>query len=233
MMSHNQPAVHSARLMDAAYWTVKREIVECALPPGIEVSERELMERYGLSKAPLREALVRLGQEGLLRAIPRSGYQVKPITVQDVQDIFALRLLLEPAAARQAAGHVDEALLSELDAVCRAGYIPGDRQSETAFLRTNREFHLTIAQAARNRRLAGLLGQLLEEMERLFHLGLAVRNRTVEMQHEHRALVEALTRGDGDAAEATTIVQIESARRMVMDGILSASWLKQQPVTSW
>jgi DNA-binding GntR family transcriptional regulator len=233
MMSHHQPAVPSARLMDAAYWTVKREIVECALPPGIEVSERELMERYGLSKAPLREALVRLGQEGLLRAIPRSGYQVTPITVQDVQDIFALRLLLEPAAARQAAGHVDEALLSELDAVCRAGYIPGDRQSETAFLRTNREFHLTIAQAARNRRLAGLLGQLLEEMERLFHLGLAVRNRTVEMQHEHRALVEALTRGDGDAAEATTIEQIESARRMVMDGILSASWLKQQPVTSW
>jgi DNA-binding GntR family transcriptional regulator len=219
--------------MDAAYWTVKREIVECALPPGIEVSERELMERYGLSKAPLREALVRLGQEGLLRAIPRSGYQVTPITVQDVQDIFALRLLLEPAAARQAAGHVDKELLSELDAVCRVGYIPGDRQSETAFLRTNREFHLTIAQAARNRRLAGLLGQLLEEMERLFHLGLAVRNRTVEMQHEHRALVDALTRGDGDAAEATTIEQIESARRMVMDGILSASWLKQQPVTSW
>ncbi len=233
MTSHNQPAVHSARLTDAAYWTVKNEIVECALPPGIEVSERELMERYGLSKAPLREALVRLGQEGLLRAIPRSGYQVTPITVQDVQDIFALRLLLEPAAARQAAGHVDEELLSELDAVCRAGYTPGDRKSETAFLRTNRQFHLTIAQAARNRRLSGLLGQLLEEMERLFHLGLAVRNRTVEMQHEHRVLVEALTRGDGDAAEATTIEQIESARRMVMDGILSASWLKQQPVTSW
>jgi DNA-binding GntR family transcriptional regulator len=223
----------SSRLVDAAYWTIKREIVECVLPPGSEVSERELMERYGLSKAPLREALVRLAQEGLLRAIPRSGYEITPITVQDVRDIFELRLLLEPAAARRAAGHVDNELLTELDAVCRAGYIPGDRESESAFLRTNREFHLTIAQAAGNRRLAGQVGQLLEEMERLFHLGLAVRNRTVEMQHEHRSLVDALTRGDGEAAEATTIEQIESARRMVMDGILSASWLKQQPVTSW
>lgn len=95
------PAVHGARLTDTAYHTVKRQVVECALPPGVEVTERELMERYGLSKAPLREALVRLSQEGLLRAIPRSGYRITPITVQDVRDIFELRLLLEPVAARQ------------------------------------------------------------------------------------------------------------------------------------
>jgi DNA-binding GntR family transcriptional regulator len=221
------------RLTDAAYNIVKRDIVEGVLAPGTEVTERELTERYRLSKAPLREALVRLSHEGLLRSIPRTGYLVTPITVQDVRDIFEMRLLLEPAAARQAAGRVDKELLTQLDELCRAGYTPGDRESERAFLRTNRQFHLAIAQASGNRRLATLLGQLLEDMERLFHLGLAVRNRSTEMQHEHQALVEALARGDADAAERTTIEQIEAARHMVMDGIFSASWLKDHPVTNW
>ena len=144
-----------------------------------------------------------------------------------------LRLLLEPVAARQAAGRVDQDSLRKLDAFCRAGYEPGNRESEAAFLRANRQFHVAIAQTAGNKRLAGVLAQLLEEMERLLHLGLAVRNRSGEMQHEHKSLVEALASGDADAAERTTVEQIEAARRMVMDGIMSASWLKDTPVGQW
>lgn len=218
------------RLAAAAYDIVRRAIVECELPPGLEVTERELMARYDLGKAPLREALVRLGHDGLVRAMPRRGYVITPVTVQDVQDIFELRLLLEPAAARVAVGHVDRARLDELNALCRTGYTPGDRESETRFLAVNREFHVAIAQASGNRRLAIVLAQLLEEMERLFHLGLQVRNRSTEMEHEHEALIDALARGDRDAAERATIEQIESARAMVMDGILTAPWLKEVPI---
>lgn len=221
------PAPAGRGLTDAAYHLLKRQIVECALPPGAEVTERSLMERYGFGKAPLRAALVRLAHEGLVRARARRGYLVAPVTVQDVQDIFALRLLLEPAAARQAAGKVDRRLLARLDALCRAGYTPGHRESETRFLEVNRQFHVAIADAAGNRRLAAVLAQLLEEMERIFHLGLQVRDRSDEMAHEHEALLDALARGDADAAERATIEQIEAARRMVMDGILSSSWLKE------
>lgn len=220
-------------LTDAAYHAIKQEILNCDLAPGTEVTERELGARFGVGKAPLREALIRLRHEGLLESIPRSGYRIMPVTIQDVQDIFALRLLLEPAAARQAAGRIDEALLRQLNELCKAGYTPGDRRSEAAFLRANREFHIAIADASGNRRLARMLGQLLEETERLFHLGLAVRDRTDEMQHEHADLVAALARGDSDAAERTTIEQINAARTMVMDGILSAPWLRQTAVSGW
>lgn len=213
-------------LTDAAYQLLKRQILECALAPGAEVTERLLAERYGFGKAPLRAALVRLAHEGLVRPMARRGYLVTAVTIQDVHDIFALRLLLEPAAARQAAGKVDRPVLEQLDAVCRAGYTPGDRQSETRFLDVNRQFHVAIAQAAGNRRLASVLAQLLEEMERLFHLGLQVRDRSDEMAHEHAALLDALERGDADAAEQATIEQIEAARRMVMAGILGSAWLK-------
>src|SRR5574338_17149 len=131
-------------LTDAAYHAIKQEILNCDLAPGTAVTERELGARFGVGKAPLREALIRLRHEGLLESIPRSDYRIMPVTIQDVQDIFALRLLLEPAAARQAAGRIDEALLRQLNELCKAGYTPGDRRSEAAFLRANREFHIAI-----------------------------------------------------------------------------------------
>lgn len=212
---------------------VKRDILECILLPGAEVTERELGERYGIGKAPLREALVRLAHEALVQSIPRSGYRVTPVTIQDVHDIFALRLLLEPAAARLAAGRIDERLLTQLNERCLAGYKPGDRASESAFLRANREFHVAIANASGNRRLARVLEQLLEGTERLFHMGLAVRDRTEEMRHEHEVLLRALLDGNGDAAAEATVDQVKAARTMVMDGILAAPWLKELPVSQW
>lgn len=221
------------KLASAAYGVIKRQIVECLLPPGAEVTERELTERYKVGKAPLREALVALAHEGLVRPMPRRGYVITPVTIQDVQDIFELRLLLEPAAARRATGKVDRDVLTRMDELCRAGYSPGNRESETRFLQVNRLFHVTIAEASGNRRLAAVLAQLLEQMERLFHLGLQVRDRSVEMQHEHEALVDALARGDADTAERVTVAQIEAARRMVMDGILSAPWLKDLAIGHW
>jgi DNA-binding GntR family transcriptional regulator len=221
------------RLTDAAYSAIKRDILECKLSPGQEVTERELAVRYGLSKAPLREALIRLAHEELVQSIPRSGYRVALVTIQDVQDIFALRTLLEPAATREAAGHIDAGELERLDEVCTAGYTPGDRASESAFLRANREFPVAIAAASGNRRLARILEGLLEETERLFHLGLAVRDRSEEMRHEHEDLIEALRQGDAEAAVRTTVEQIKAARSMVMDGILATDWFREMPVSRW
>jgi DNA-binding GntR family transcriptional regulator len=221
------------RLTDSAYLAVKHDIVECVLAPGSEVTEPELGARYGFGKAPLREALIRLVHESLIESIPRSGYRISPVTIQDVRDIFDLRLLLEPTAARRAAGHIEAALLTDLNELCRSGYIPGDRATESAFLRANRQFHVAIADASGNGRLARVLERLLEETERLFHLGLAVRDRTAEIQHEHEDLLRALVGGDADAAERVTIEQITAARTMVMDGILAAPWLKQTPISEW
>ncbi len=210
------------RLSDIAYERIKHDIIRCALAPGEEVTEARLGVRLGLGKAPVRAALMRLSQEGLIRALPRRGYLVAPVTLRDVQDIFQFRMLLEPEAARLAAGRVQGDRLRQLDAVCRAGYVPGDRESEADFLRANRDFHVTIAEASGNARLTTTLAGLLDEMERLLHLGLALRNRTEEMQHEHKTLVDALIRGDGEAAAGIAAEQVDASRKMVMDAILSS-----------
>lgn len=207
---------------DRAYRRIKAAIVRCALAPGRAVSEVELATRYRVGRASIRAALLRLRQEKMVRAVPRRGYVIGPVTLKDVQDIFEIRLMLEPQAARLAAGSVDAERLRRLDDLCCAGYRPGDIAGISAFLRANSEFHVTIARATENERLAEMLGQLLLQMERFFHLGLSVRDRTLEIQHEHRALVEALARGDGQAAERIAAEQIEAARKMVLEGIFAS-----------
>lgn len=209
-------------LSERAYERVKHDIICCLIAPGTEVSEAQLCEQYKLGKAPVRMALSRLAHDGLVRAIPRRGYMVTPVTLKDIQDVFELRLLLEPRAARLAAGKVDVKRLRLLDEICRAGYQSGEPKSTARFLEANKDFHVAIAQASGNARLAHAIAQLLDEMTRLLHLGLGLRNRTQEMQHEHRTLVRALVRGDGATAEKICQEQIEAARDMVLKAILNS-----------
>lgn len=210
-------------LSDRAYERIRHEIIICAIAPGTEISEAQLCAHFRLGKAPVRMALNRLAHDGLVRAFPRRGYMVAPVTLKDIHDVFELRLMLEPAAARMAAGRVDTHRLRALDEVCRAGYQPGDARSTSRFLEANKAFHVEIARAAGNARLAEAVENLLDEMTRLLHLGLGPRNRSQEMQREHRALVKALERGDSGTAERISREQIEAARGMVLSAILSSS----------
>lgn len=210
-------------LSDHAYERVRHDIITCAIAPGSEIPEAKLCAHYRLGKAPLLMALNRLAQDGLVRAMPRGGYRVTPITVKDVHDVFELRMMLEPVAARMAAGSVDAHRLRALDEACRAGYEPADARSTSHFLEANKAFHVAIARAAGNLRLASAVEQLLGEMTRLLHLGLGHRKRFQETTREHRALVKALARADGAAAEYICREHIESARTVVLSAILTSS----------
>ena len=209
-------------LTDRAYERIKHDIICCTIAPGAEISEAQLCQQYKLGKAPVRMALTRLAHERLVRAIPRRGYLGRPGTRKDIQDVCELRLMLEPAAARMAAGRVDAQRLRTLDEVCRAGYQPGDAKSISRFLEANKAFHVAIAQATGNSRLADAIEKLLDEMTRLLQPRLGPRNRCPGTQHEHRALMKALVRADGSTAERICREQIEAARNMVLSAILTS-----------
>jgi DNA-binding GntR family transcriptional regulator len=136
-----------------------------------------------------------------------------------------LRTIIEVAASRLGVGRVDEFSLRRLDRVCSAGYRPGDRESEAKFLQANSEFHLTVAMATGNDRLVATLAQILREMERLFHFGLALRNRSDEMQQEHQALIDALASGDADEVERVVREELASSKSMVLDALMSSEAL--------
>jgi DNA-binding GntR family transcriptional regulator len=218
-------------LTERAYERLRRDIISCAIAPGSEISEAQLATQYKLGKAPVRVALTKLAHAGLVKAIPRRGYMVMPVTLKDIHDVFELRLMLEPSAARMAAGKVNTQRLRELDEICREGYQPGDARSTARFLETNKAFHVEIARGAGNLRLAAAIEQLLDEMTRLLHLGLGLRKGPQETLHEHKALVKALARGDGETAERICRDQIQASRNMVLSAILTSRSVMNLPIT--
>ena len=218
-------------LTERAYQRLRRDIISCAIAPGSEISEAQLATQYKLGKAAVRVALTKLAHAGLVKAIPRRGYMVMPVTLKDIHDVFELRLMLEPSAARMAAGKVNTQKLRALDDICREGYEPGDARSTARFLETNKAFHVEIAHATGNVRLAAAIEQLLDEMTRLLHLGLGLRKGPQETLHEHKTLVKALARGDGETAERICREQIEASRNMVLSAILTSRSVMNLPIT--
>ena len=210
-------------LNDTAYTAIKDDIISCALQPGEDVSEGVLVARYGMGKAPIRSALMRLRQEGLIVSRGRQGNAVSQVTLRDVQEIFQLRLVLEVSAVRLAAGKVDAARLRTLNEAAHATYSVGDRASESAYLRANRTFHRYVAECSGNQRLVALVVSLMEQHERIVHLGLALQRREHEFHHFHDDLVAALIEGDGERAAQLTERALRGSQRKVMQALTEST----------
>ena len=210
-------------LNDIAYAAIKDDIISCALQPGEEVSEGLLAARCGMGKAPIRSALMRLRQEGLIVSRGRQGNAVSPVTLRDVHEIFQLRLVLEVAAVRLAAGKVDAARLRALNDAAHATHSTGDRAGETAYLRANRAFHRYVAECTGNQRLVTLVVGLMEQHERIVHLGLALQRREHEFHHFHDDLVDALIAGDADRAAQLTEAALRGSQRKVMEALTEST----------
>jgi DNA-binding GntR family transcriptional regulator len=212
--------VRSPSLGEEIYGRLKRDIVSCVFAPGESCSEGQLAEHYGVSKAPIRWALAALSRERLVMARPRQGYTVAPLTIASVNDVFDVRLIVEPAAARMAAGRADIALLKAIQARIAARWKAGDRRSERRWIEANIAFHIEIARAAGNERLARIATALLEDSQRIMHLLTFKFEGVKPMGRDHHELIDALARGDGDAAEDVARRHLENSRRLMMDTLL-------------
>jgi DNA-binding GntR family transcriptional regulator len=224
-VSRSLPPDSETRQSDIAFEMLKADIVACRLAPGAGVTEGELAERYRLGKAPIRFALARLADRDWLRALPRRGYRVKPIAMRDVTEVFDLRAIVESAAARMAAGRVEISRLEHLDAVCGAGFVPGDSASEATYLQAHRQFHLAIVLAGGNRRIGRAFEPLWEETERVLHHTGLLRRHPDELRHDHRSLLAALNSGNGAAAEDEMREEIQHLTRIVVDIALKTAIL--------
>jgi DNA-binding GntR family transcriptional regulator len=209
-----------ASLATKAYQRLRKDILTCNLTPGQIVSERELARRYDVSKTPMREALGQACHDGFIQRLPGRGYIVSPITIRDIRELFDLRLILESIAVERAALNPNSQLIGGLKDMAEVKYDPDEPESHISFLRTNRSFHLAMAEATNNQRIIMLLGDLFNEMERLFHLGLRLRDSSEEMRREHRELVIALEQGDIDQALTAINLQIISSRDRILEAIL-------------
>ncbi|NPD68657.1 GntR family transcriptional regulator (plasmid) [Lichenicola cladoniae] len=207
-------------LTEQAYAILRKEIITCELPPGAEVSELELADRFGMSKTPVREALGRLDLEGFVDTFPRRGYRITPVTISDINNLFAIRALLEPAAAALAAQAMSPGALDALDKVAGASYTVGKSRTLDHFVQSNRLFHSAIAEGSGNRRLQSLIMAHLEESERFFYIGARTRDVNVETNRDHSTIVTVLRHRDAKEAASIMAEHIETTRIGLTQSIL-------------
>jgi DNA-binding GntR family transcriptional regulator len=201
-------------LGEFAYAVLKDAILLDILPEGERLQERYLAEALGLSRTPVREALKRLETEGLVEGLANGGVRIRELTLQDLEDIYELRIVLEGLAARLAAQRA-----SSSDITCLKHLI---EQSQTAvdagkigipaFL--NAQFHQAIADATRNKHLIELIARFHNSVQRLKYTTLAYPGRVRQALEEHRRLLEAIERRDPKMAEQIAQEHVKHAKEV-------------------
>ena len=173
------------------------------LAPGADHLETELAERLGMSRTPVREAIVALAGQGLLEVRPRKGVRVAPISPADMAEIYDILTELESLAAADAArARPDDAALAPVDqAVVRmeAALAAGDLEAWAA---ADDEFHLSLVRLGGNSRLIAIVSMMSDQVRRARLATLYLRPPPTASTADHRAVIDAISRGDADAARA-------------------------------
>jgi DNA-binding GntR family transcriptional regulator len=211
--------LNRASLSEQAVEELRRRIAGSALMPGQRLDEAVLADDLGISRTPLREALKVLSAEGLVEIRPRRGCYVAGLGPADLEEIFPIMALLEGEVAREAAlkgSAADFRRLDQLHASLERHAAAGevDRYYEVNYV-----FHDALQAIAGNRWLQHVIGDLRKLLKLSRHRSLRLEGRLAESLAEHRALMAALHRRDGDGAERVMkthlLAQLAALRRLV------------------
>ena len=208
--------VRQTVLRQHVYEQIKHDMITCKLAPGEAISENQFLDRFQVSKTPIREALTSLVQDGLVEYTPNRGFRVTPVSVTDIQEIFEARIFIETEIFRLAVRKISDAEIDELES---HNWVEGDARSPEhaeAFLESNRKFHSTLAAAARNSRLLWYYETLMNEAQRLFYLDISHHNKEFRWGHGHEGIIKALRNRDETAGVTAIRDTLENARKRVL-----------------
>jgi DNA-binding GntR family transcriptional regulator len=202
-------------LSTSAYETLKAEILSNALAPRTALQEEAVAKRLDVSRTPVREALRRLGHEGLVTMLPGRGMFVSDVSHRDLVEVFQIRQLLEPELAALAAGHCAHSELDALEtrfAALSKTVVNPDTIAEQNI--ADRDLHSLIVAAAGNNRLEAIMKSLNDVVSRARSVGTPYRYR--ESIREHRKIIAALQSGNPAQAREAMRNHLAGAHRRIL-----------------
>lgn len=184
-----------------AYETLREALVSLALPPGTVVSRAAIAERLGVSQTPVREALIRLQEEGLIAVVPHSATRVTKIDLASAREASFLRLSVELEIVRRLAAAPDAQLAASLRAELARMREWLARGDQAGFIAADEAFHAALYAAAAVPGLRDLVRSRSVHLDRLRRLHLPSPGKADAILGDHEALAEAIIGGDADGAE--------------------------------
>ena len=198
-------------MAESVYSELRKALHKTPFEPGQRVREEAVAAWLGVSRTPVREALRRLTSENLLVATEH-GLAVPQLSRNQIFELYAIREVLEGAAAALAARHASAAEVDFLKQILREQAVAGDDPAQ--LLATNEELHGCIYRAANNRYVVRTLQSLHDELEQLRGTTFEWPGRPVDALKEHAAIVRAIERHDPDAAEKAARQHVSAALRI-------------------
>jgi DNA-binding GntR family transcriptional regulator len=191
----------AASLVDNAYQAIRARILDNAWPPGHQALEQALALELGMSRTPVREALIRLQNEGLVEVVPRHGMRVAPVSATDMKEIYDILTSLEATAAELVAKRrPSPAELAPLDKATRDMERALKKNDLDAWAQADERHHRHLIELCGNRRLAAVVYNYWDRAHRARMFTLRLRPKPVDSTQEHLAVVQAIRRGDAVAA---------------------------------
>jgi DNA-binding GntR family transcriptional regulator len=194
-------------LSNQVYEQLKAAIIQGNLEPEARLTETEVAQKIGVSPTPVREAFRRLAAEGFLEIVPWKGATVRSVTDKELLETYQCREVMEGLACRLAAANIDAKGLQRFRKLLR-----DSRATDVAtdIVQLNSEIHNLIFDYAGNMKLKAMLGLLYEKI--IMDRALTAYNakRRSEIRDEHEAVLSALEKHDGDAAEEAMRIHVRN-----------------------
>lgn len=217
-------------LGESVYRLLWERILDRRLHPGEKLSDLRLSDELGVSRTPVREALNRLVQDGIVRAEPNRGFYVVSFSARDIREIYDLRAALEVAALELAAPRLDQPMLrascADLDRVEARIDAAQDPESFTAaageFLEADRAFHRALVERAGNARLSAVVEGLWAQIAVFQKAGTYRRAAVEDSIRAHRAIIAALLAGDIPGASAELKRHIMAVKERALEDLAAA-----------
>jgi DNA-binding GntR family transcriptional regulator len=197
---------------DAVAASLRKLIAIGEMTDGARLVERELADRFSVSRIPLREALQKLVSEGLVEINRNRGAVVRTLRPVDVEEIYSLRMLLEGDAIYRAVKHMDDETLARVELVHR---LLGETKTRDKQGELNREFHELLYAPCGNERQLKSIRDLRSQVERYERLQSTLLADTTAFQHEHAEILKACRTGNARLARSMTVEHLASAKRIV------------------
>lgn len=188
-------------MVEEAYRLLKKRILTREYPGGFQALEEDLAVQLGMSRTPVREALIRLENEDFIEIVPRRGMRVRPLSVQDITEIYEVLTHLEIAAVEMLARRrlpADE--LRRLEGAVARMDKALDEEDYGAWGDADTDFHRLLVELCGNSRLTRVAINFQEQGVRIRMVTLPLRSRPVYSNVNHAAVLEAIRRGDPETA---------------------------------
>ncbi|KQP03565.1 GntR family transcriptional regulator [Pseudorhodoferax sp. Leaf265] len=193
---------------------LREAVLALELVPGTVLARQALAEQFGVSQTPVREALLRLAEEGLVDVFPQHATLVSRIDLRAARQAHFLRRSIELELVRELAVRRPEGLVEALSRQIALQQALAEAQQYGEFVAADRQFHQLLYAAADMAALVELVGRVSGHVDRLRRLHLPTAGKTASILRDHRAIVEAIAAGDAAAAQ--------EALRAHLSGTLSA-----------